>query len=502
MELAYPMSMANCTTCHAGKLDAALADENFTAETCKSCHVEDGVNAAPALGEEGDPGYVPAGDYYQSHRPPPMGWIWADRGVDNLHTSYDIDCQQCHVQGGVAGNATFADLHTGYDAQVYDENGEKYADTYKVRIDNANLDGDVLTVRFSANDDRIVPELLVSLYGWDSKDFYIPSHTYDGSENCPGRRSNGCRMEYVPESACPEDEECANALFEEAGSSEIGNWRVRLDLASWVPTVTDDIPTLIADGIVRKAEITITPALTLDDGTEVALNAATQTIDLTSDAAFVDDYFKGDNAIADVAKCNNCHDQLAVTFHSGSGRGGDLTACRNCHNVTYDGSHLEMASRLTTNYVHSIHSMQEFYSDDVDFTDPVEYARYYLHIGEFFPVFTAQSCEACHEGGTYNVPDQSKSMPAVQSASYEWNVDRNIGSLPAAVTGPASTACGACHRAAYINEDAAGELGAFNAHTGTFGTYVNAETEDDEGESDVNDEIVYGIIDKIMTLFD
>jgi len=38
MEFPYPQSMASCTTCHAGKVDQVLADENFRIETCKSCH--------------------------------------------------------------------------------------------------------------------------------------------------------------------------------------------------------------------------------------------------------------------------------------------------------------------------------------------------------------------------------------------------------------------------------------------------------------------------------
>ncbi len=38
MEFPYPQSMANCVTCHEGKLDTILADANFTVETCKSCH--------------------------------------------------------------------------------------------------------------------------------------------------------------------------------------------------------------------------------------------------------------------------------------------------------------------------------------------------------------------------------------------------------------------------------------------------------------------------------
>ena len=38
--------MANCVTCHAGKLDTTLADENFTIETCKSCHPMTGSEEA------------------------------------------------------------------------------------------------------------------------------------------------------------------------------------------------------------------------------------------------------------------------------------------------------------------------------------------------------------------------------------------------------------------------------------------------------------------------
>ncbi len=54
--------------------------------------------------------------------------------------------------------------------------------------------------------------------------------------------------------------------------------------------------------------------------------------------------------------------------------------------------------------------------------------------------------------------------------------DRNIDEVPEYVTGPASRACGACHRAHMINEDAAGELISFNQHTKTFGYRVERMT--------------------------
>lgn len=115
-----------------------------------------------------------------------------------------------------------------------------------------------------------------------------------------------------------------------------------------------------------------------------------------------------------------------------------------------------------------------------------------MHKEHTFPNFTITNCEGCHIAGTYNVPDQSKSMPGVLSKS--WAIaDRNIGTVPEAVTGPASRACGGCHRADLINPDLAGDLASFNAHTEAFGTFE---------ENDEDDLILYGIIDKIMSLFE
>jgi len=77
--------------------------------------------------------------------------------------------------------------------------------------------------------------------------------------------------------------------------------------------------------------------------------------------------------------------------------------------------------------------------------------------------------------------------------SASWDIeDRNIGTLPEYVTGPASRACGACHRANMIIEDRAGDLASFNAHTDAFGTLE---------ENDDEDLVLFGIIDKIMGMF-
>ncbi len=480
MEFPYPMSMSNCNTCHEGKLDMVISDATFTAETCKSCHVIQGNDAWP--GEA----------YAQGHRPPPFEYLWATNELQDyraLHQQVlagpDPDCGICHATNGLA--SAFSVYHTGYDDHIYDDTGTKYAALNTVSIDAITVAGDLLTINFSANNVAIIPEVLVSFYGWDSKNFIVGSHERDGNTACSGYRP-GCKMEYTPESSGGG----ANPLFAEDAASIPGAWMVTLDMSALQLTKTDLIPQMILDGVIKMAEVTITPELVVDDQ-DVVLTAAAETFDLGG-SMIVDDYFKGLNATVSVEKCNACHDSLASTFHDGSGRGGDgIEVCKNCHTTTFPGSHLEMASRAIDSYVHAIHSFQPFDEDDVAAADdPVFNARNEQHKSHTFPYFTALACEACHVEGTYNVPDQSKSMPGVLSAS--WDIaDRNIGTVPEYVTGPASRACGACHRADLINADLAGDLASLNAHTEAFGTLE---------ENDDEDMVVFGIIDKIMSLFE
>jgi len=488
MEFPYPQSMANCATCHEGKLTQVLADANFTAETCKSCHPVQGIDAWPktfdAAGDEilSSRGNSVPEKYAQPHRAPPLEYLWTILNVQGFHDPAQ-DCTVCHkpaADGGVA--PVFASFHTGYDPRISDPTGQRYADLYTASIDQVTLSGNLLTINFSSSDPAMLPEVLVSFYGWDSKHFIVAAHTRDGSTACATR---GCRMEFEPGDT--------NALFTEDAASVPGNWMVTLDMAAYVPTAVlpDDIPTMIANGDIKMAEITVTSELTLG-GVDLGLNAVTQSFNLGT-SVMVNDYFKGANATVDIDKCNACHDQLAVwTPHSGSGRGGDIVACKNCHVTTSPGSHLEMASRSIESYVHAIHTFQPFDLGSVDTADPVEVKRTEMHMEHTFPNFTITNCEGCHVAGTYNIPDQSKSMPGVLSAS-DSIADRNIGTVPEAVTGPASRACGGCHRAELINEDQAGYLASFNAHTEAGGTYV---------ENDEEDTVLYGVIDKIMSLFE
>jgi len=502
MEFPYPQSTQNCDTCHEGKLATVLDDSQFTAETCLSCHPMDAVDA-----QSGE-------TYYQGNRAPALDYLW-NRGADLSFHDITTTCTGCHGPSDLALAGSLTAYHTGYDVNITDATGVRYADQYSVSIDQITMAGDTMTINFSSNDVTIVPEVLVSLYGWDSKNFIVASHDRDANAAaCPGRYGDGCQMEYVPESSCPVGSDCSNPLFTEDAASAPGAWMVTLDFAAFQAFNTDDIPTLIADGTVKMIEVTVTPEMVVN-GVDVVLNAADQTYDIAG-SIFVDDYFKGANATVDTDKCDVCHDALASSFHSETGRSGDgIQVCKNCHNPTYPGSHIEMASRSIDSYTHAIHSFQDFgVGDTFEAFDPVFAKRYDLHIHHVFPNFTIRNCEACHLPGVYNVPDQSASMPGVLATSdnpltwyeivgglaVEDPAGRNIsGSIPEFVTGPASRACGACHRSRFINRDLSGDLISFNAHTAAFGTLAeNGPTADNSSD----DGVLFQIIDDIMSLFE
>ena len=489
MEFPYPMSMSNCVTCHDGNIGNILDDANFTLETCKSCHVVNGIDAWPAGDITG-----PAGDYYRPHSAPALTYLWAEAGVD--YHNVDMDCQSCHGQDGFSG---FADLHTGYDVTVYDDVGERYTNLYPVSIDDVRIAGNLITVDFSATDATTNPTLAISFYGWDSKNYIIPAHERDGNGiDCPHNSRPGCNIEWEPGSTKP--------FFTEEAGSVAGDWSVTFDMTGFQPYKTDPIPTLIADGVVKYAEITVMPELELADGTEVNIEAVSTSFDLGG-GLIVDDYYQGGEAAVDMAKCAACHENTGVLVHTGAGRYGDsMQVCKVCHNPTFDGGHMEMQSRSIDSYVHAIHAFQPLDEDDVyNGNDPVDEKRNAMHKTHTFPNFTSLSCEGCHvnDMSKYDVPDQAMSMPGVQSPSYSLDdpSDRLIGTVPEAVQGAASRSCGSCHRAELIKIDAAGDLAAFDAHTAAFGTFIENSPKDEDGDGLQEEPVLFGIVDKIMGLF-
>ncbi|MBW6496196.1 MAG: hypothetical protein K0B16_16900, partial [Burkholderiaceae bacterium] len=425
MEFAYPQSMKNCVTCHAGKLATVLANDKFTPETCISCHSVDGIKAKMAAASYNHGGLV-----------------------DNLKTT---NCGLCH---GVGGAPSFTTIHGGgYDPKIYTSSGVRYASAFTVTIDSASIANNVLNVKFSAAESPdvaglavtdIVPTVVMSLYGYDTKDFLVGGHNRDAN--------NKRLLEYVWGDGNPRFTPVAAAN---------GSWEVNVDLSMWAGK--------FADGSVKRAEIAVMPTLKNAAGVTLGLNAPSKTFNLVSNA------FEASSAIVDVAKCNTCHDQLATTFHSGN-RGGNVTVCRICHTVESAGSHLELQSRSIDSYVHAIHSFQAFDPGDIDFADPVEALHFEHHINSEFPRFTILDCQSCHNAGTFNVPNQGKSMPSVQSGTDAVENGRSIGTYPRYVTGPAARACGSCHRSQAINADGgmgdANKLASLMGHLKTNGLMI------------------------------
>ncbi len=477
MEFPYPQSMSNCVVCHEGKLGNILTDAFFVAETCKSCHA---VTGAPA-------GTEPA--LFYEKKAPSLTTIWTNAGVAGFHT-IGMTCNNagCHVAGGAT---TFSEMHTGYDRTIYaDAAGTKYNTTFTVTIDNASFADNVLTFGFSAAESPdiaglavadIRPTVLVGLYGFDTKDYYIGPHERDFDDNGDGSvdRNDNRNLEVVFGATHP------RMTVTSAGA---GSWTATANLAAW--------NTLITNGTVKRLEIGImprleNPALPAGDNV-VALNAVSRTFDLGANA-FDDAFF---TPIANVAGCNNCHDALADTFHTPD-RGGSIVICRMCHITKDGGSHLEMQSRSLDSYAHAVHSFQPFDINDIDFTDPVQALHYEDHVRFAFPTLGRTNCVACHDAGMFNVPDQAKSLPGVLSASefpvvFANGQQRNIGQVPSYVAGPAARACGGCHKVNWINEDDAVGLAAFYSHTAGPNGYL---------VDNVDDSTVLTIIDAIMVMF-
>jgi hypothetical protein len=460
MEFPYPQSMSTCATCHEGKLDLILTDANFKVETCKSCHPMTGP-------EEGT----------QANRAPALETI--------LPHGIDIGkCSNCHTAGGLA--PPFNEIHTGYDKVIYAAADLKYSDAIVVTIDDASVADNKLTIKFSAAEVTdltgidvadIVPTVMVGMYGWDTKDFIIGPHERLTDDNDDGEISGSSGDQRALEYEVGAEHPRAMTV-----SAADGNWEVVVDMSTWAD--------LITDGNVKRVEIAVMPELENADGVQVALNSPSRTFDLDAND-FDDDFYSDIVKVED--GCNTCHDALATTFHSPD-RGGNIVTCRMCHITKSGGSHLEMQSRSIDSYIHAIHSFQDFDIGDVNFVDPVEAVHYDLHVEHVYPNFTIKNCESCHNEGTFEVPDQSESLSGLLSGSDSvegW--DRNIGDVPAYITGPGSRACGSCHRAEMINEDEAGELISFNQHT-KQGGYLIEEGADNQETQGLLMTVIYYII--------
>lgn len=463
MEFPYPQSMANCVTCHEDKLDTILTDANFTVETCQSCH--------PMTGSE------EAGTSERSI----MAMLSTDDEHEDMNLAED-SCTGCH--GEDDEGPRFKDIHSGYDRTIYTAKGQKYSEVISVTIDSAVLDGALLTVDFSAAANAklpgldvtdITPTVMVGLYGFDTKDYLVGAHERLTDDNGDGKIDNKDQraLEYVVGTDHPRFTTVA---------ADGGSWEVTVNLTEWAA--------LFSAGTVKRVEIAILPTLKNGDDEMLALNAPSRTFDLGANA-FADDFYSPIAKVVD--GCNNCHEALATTFHEPD-HGGNIVVCRMCHITKSGASHLEMQSRSLDSYIHATHSFQAFDVADIDFADPVQAMHYEHHTTFPYPTHGTTDCESCHLEGTYNVPDQSLSLPGLLSASAViTSTDRRIGTVASVVTGPGSRACGGCHRAELINEDEVGELISLNQHMKQGGYMIEA---GEEPASTLNSAIEW-----IMALF-
>jgi OmcA/MtrC family decaheme c-type cytochrome len=537
MEFAYPQSMGNCATCHPGsKLANVTADSFFQGATCTSCH--------PVADHSAD---KPIAYPTQANRAPSLTALWTASNT-TFHaamftgTTTSTDCTFCHSAAAKIA-PTFSTYHTGYNSAIYDATGAKYSSYTTATIDSVTFGtctatSCVIDIKGSSHSTNpafvtgIVPTVLVSLYGYDTKDFIL-----DGDSDAANGGSlltytvggpdtvNPCTP-VAPATTCTAPPPVWTTV-----SFANGSWEVTADMAQFQPqaTTTDTIPNMIAAGTVKKAEVLVLPTLTVA-GQTLALNSPSQTVDLTNKGAFVSNYFQGTNAIVDINKCNSCHDALGTTFHAPD-RGGNIVACRSCHVVTAGGHHLETQSRSIDSYVHAIHSFEQFNTGSINFTDPVAAKRYTSGIASTFPNFTTLNCGGCHVTSsftsksstaavTYEVPDQSQTLPGLLSASatltHGWYAidangnpdltatDRAIsgvpaGMIPSYVAGPASRACGGCHRARLVNADDVNGLVSFNQHTASGGYLVD--TTQASTTWTTATAYLYGVISNIMGFF-
>jgi OmcA/MtrC family decaheme c-type cytochrome len=506
MEFNYPTTMSNCSTCHTPgtKLDMALAEQNFVPATCKSCHPVQGVDAW-----EGQ-------QYAKFARAPALTELWAAGGVSSIHNpDMSQNCYTCHQTGDTGVAPVLSAYHNGYNPEIYDETGTRYSSIVTGSIDSVTFDPetDVLNIQYSSNDADVAPRVFVSLYGWDSKDFYIASHQRDGNRN---------RMEYTG---------AANPLFTVVDTGVPGHWEVNLDFTKYVPNLAQTgesrtIPQLIAAGVIRQAQVSMTSSLTVPvpncalahwpsncaNGVTAAINAVTTTLvlaDNSTDPALYagDEDYAGLNNIVDVAKCNNCHDALATNargrasagFHSGA-YSGSVVLCRNCHRPSSDaGTGLEGQSLAIDSWAHAFHNNQAFDAENFDFNDGVDRKRYEWYVETFFPMFTLQACSGCHNPGMFEVPNQMRSSPAMLSAvSGNATNPFMISGVPPYVTGAGSRSCMGCHRAEFIKDDLALELLVGNSHTAEMGFMINNSSVENPLPTDATANWFYQATDKIM----
>ena len=398
----YPQAMANCVTCHpaGASLDVVLTDANFRKDVCETCHAD--VALTNTVVKKPLKSVVP-------------------------HAIPTAECNTCHKVGGIA--PVFSAVHPGFDSTKYDSataatNGKL---RYTYFIDSIVKDGNNLKITWGATDAAGVAVNVLNTDAAGGKPVFL------GLPADRANESEGVRI-MVGYYGWGTNNIAGYDNYQKAAI--LANTTYANGKAVTTFALTDKLTTNKA----VKLEVGIIGVPQVN-GKMVAVKSETKGIVLAN-GSLVDR-----TKIVDNAKCNTCHDNILI--HTGDAYGhtavGNVNACEFCHNVSGASGHYPQQSKSIDSYLHGIHAF------------PTE--------EEFvFPMFTPLNCEACHVPGTYNVPNQTKSLGGVIDAG---DVDVTVG--------PASKACGSCHRALNIRENGGATAdpiavnASINAHTATNG---------------------------------
>lgn len=408
----YPQAMNNCITCHTGtKLDDTLTDANFRRAVCETCHADVDPATNTVVA-------LPLSVIIPTwHDPDTMG-----------------ECNTCHFTGGSA--PVFSTIHVGFDQTKYDTavNAEAGDLQYTYSIDNIVYDdvASSLTITWGAKDAAGTALDVLNLDPAAGPVFL--GDPADRNNESEGNRILVGYYGWGTNNVANYDQ------YKKADILANTTYDAATGLATTIFPLSDKLTTYAA----TKLEVGIIGVpLVGNPGVMAAVDSVTEGIILAT--GVLEDRDTAVGVVAN-AKCDACHDSIVIHTNSSYGHTavGNVNACIFCHN-TSSAAHVDQQGRSIDSYLHSIHTFQ---------TEP-----------EFiFPMFTTTACEACHTAGNYDAPSQA-----------DWSGSSiNSGSSDPVTVGPASRACGSCHRAQAIKDADTDKLDGVNGHTQTNGYRVPA----------------------------
>ncbi len=393
-EADYPADMTSCVVCHkdgSGNLVASVMSQPASITLCQTCHRGDidPFDTASASYDADDVKEQVIED------------IFAKAGrtgtIVSTHKTMVVtngqDCSDCH---------TITDFHSGKSKE------NALAETIAYKIDSVTVADGKATIKWYAynpNDDTKYDLSLKT--ATTGKPLFI--HTAPSTD--PVVDGVWLLVGYY---AAGTNDIIGYDSYYNASTTTI--WSVTTFgsdkvATSVVPLSSTKIGTLTPSS--TKGIIGIIGA-PLVDGVGAKVTSVTKDFNLSTGA------LTSSTAIANDAKCSNCHDNILL--HAGRHTAiGNAIACRICHNPTSSAGHYAQQSRSLKSYVHAVHEGQ---ADSG--TGEILVTGY---------PNTMADCSACHDAGTYSVPNQTKSLGGV------------VGTLGTskATTGPASIACLSCH---------------------------------------------------------